>query len=291
MKRILYILAATLVFASCTDELKKADYDYTPNPANLPGITVTVNQSSITGNAAGISARITFGNDVSFIEKGFILSKTADFAESFSITPKAQHATELKTTAGNLDDETQYHVKGYVLTKDGIAYSAPVTFTTLFIPPQWKALEGEWTVTEDLNMDGEWNNNQTYQITITGVTGDKKKIKIEGFLPYKYDVGHTVYATVNDMKLTLPSQELLPGWDEPDFKTYFSALKDAIFKNNVGLAFTDMPVTENSNGALEIKLRSGLDAYSYQIYDTETGNGQFSGGWGYAKNTTWVKNK
>ncbi|MDR0581574.1 MAG: hypothetical protein LBG31_01285 [Prevotellaceae bacterium] len=288
MKKTIYILAIVLAFAGCTDELKKADYDYIPNPANLPAITIAIDQNSITGSSAGMSAQITFGNDPAFIEKGFVLSKTADFADFLAVTPDAQHAPVLKATADKLDDETQYHVKGYVLTKDGIAYSAPLTFTTLFIPPQWEAIEGEWTVTEDFNLDGEWNNDQTYKITITGVAGDKRKIKIEGFAPYKHEAGHTIYATVDNMKLTLPSQELLPEW-EPGFKTHFAALKSATFKDNMGRAFSDVPITKNSDGSLEIKLLGGMNSFGFQIYDTELEDGAFAGGWGYTDNTKWVK--
>lgn len=284
MKKVFYILTLALAMASCTEELKKADYDYMPNPANLPDVTIEIND--ITGSSAAMSGRVTFGNDASFMEKGFILSKTADFAVTSSV---AADAVTFKASAGNLDDDTRYYAKGYVLTKDGIAYSNPKEFVTPFIPPQWEALEGIWTVTEDFNGNNTWYNGETYEITITGDPGDKKKIKIEGFAPYEYDEGHTVYATVNNMKLTFPSQELLPGWDEPDFKTYFAAIKDGTLVNNVGIAFPETAITTNSNGALEIKLLGGLGTYAYQIYNNETDGGAFAGAYGYTRNTKWVK--
>ncbi|MDR2358643.1 MAG: hypothetical protein LBD87_02420 [Prevotellaceae bacterium] len=284
MKKVFYILTLALALSSCTEELKKADYDYMLNPANLPGVTIEVN--GVTGSSANFSGTVTFGSGVSFIEKGFIFSKTADFAASSSV---AADAVTFKASVKDLDDDTRYYAKGYVLTKDGIACSNPIEFVTPFIPPQWEALEGVWTVTEDFNTGNAWYNGKTYEITVTGVTGDKRKIKIEGFAPYEYDKGHTIYATVNNMKLTLPSQELLPGWGEPDFKTYFAAVKDGTLANNAGIAFPETDITADSNGALEIKLLGGLSAYSYQIYNNKTAGGAFAGAYGYARNTRWVK--
>jgi hypothetical protein len=285
MKKIIYTLTLTLALASCTKEVNKADFDYTPDAANLPAVTVTF--GNLTGTSADLAGNVTFRHDDSFIEKGFLISETADFAAPLSI---AANALTFKATAAGLTDDTPHYVKAYVLTKDGIALSEAASFTTPYIPPQWKALEGIWTVTEDFNEDNTWKNNRTYQITVTGDPDNKKKIKIEGFAPYEDKKGHTIEATVNNMKLTLPSQELLPTWNEK-YKTYFAALKENIFANNAGRAFPETAITVNSQGALEIKLRSGLETLSYMVYANDAKSGSYAGVWGYARNTVWVKNK
>jgi hypothetical protein len=284
MKKYIYLLVSIAFLASsCTDDTpNKADYDFTPDPAALPAITVEVDNVGFTD--ATLTGSVTFGTDASFLQKGFVVSTAPDFAQEEVV--KTDETFQVRID--NLADDATYYVKAWIATINGTAFSEVKTFTTLFAPVQWADLEGTWTVTEDFNSGG-WYNNQEYEITITGDPGSKFRIGIDGFAPWQYPGGHTIYATVNEMKLTLTSQELLPGWDEPDYRTYIAALKTGTLADEAG---SDFPVTDivmNTNGKLEIKLLGGLQPYSYLIYDNDAADGSYAGAWGYCRNTTWTK--
>jgi Fibronectin type III domain. len=191
----------------------------------------------------------------------------------------------------DLASATEYEWKirarnGYFLYSEWV--NGP-TFTTEVptTPPHWAGLEGTWTVTEDIYA-GSWYNNQTSTITITGDPNDKTKIKIEGFAPYQGE-NHTIYATVVDMKMTLLSQELTPGWDMPDYRTYFAALTTGNFLDDAGKNFPAASITENASGKHEISLVGGLSPYSYFVYDLETATSDYAGYYYYFRNTKWVQ--
>ena len=163
--------------------------------------------------------------------------------------------------------------------------------------PDWEALEGTWTVTEDWYAIGEtedgqpykeWENEYQYEITITGVPKSRNDIKIEGFAPYgKSD--NAIDASVTDMKLTLLSQELKPTWKD-EHKTHFAAYASSTEKNNVGKNFPVTNIKTNSNGKLEVELRSGYSLYSYFVYSLKENDDSYDELLTYCRNTVWVKN-
>ena len=190
----------------------------------------------------------------------------------------------------DLDPATEYEWK--IRTKNRDLYSEWVDgpkFTTK-TPPHWAGLEGTWTVTEDVNSGGTWYNNQTSTIIITGDLNDETKIKIDGFAPYDSSgKGHTIYATVVDMKMTLLSQELTPGWDMPNYRTYFASLVTGTFANDAGKNFPVASITKNASDKYQISLLGGLSPYSYFVYDLETATSGFAGAYLYVRNTKWVQ--
>ena len=178
-----------------------------------------------------------------------------------------------------------------ITTSDGIKKNIAVKQGTSEV----YLLIGEWLVTEDLRWDGEWYNGEQYIITMSADEEDPTKVVIEGFAPWWYEEGHTIYGIVMDKKITIPSQQLLPGWDEPDYRTYFSALKGGTIAGNVGVGFPALPIITTADGQLQINLFGGLInpdngyKYSYQIYDIDVEDNSYAGYWCYARNTTWVK--
>ncbi|MDR2362527.1 MAG: hypothetical protein LBD91_07340 [Prevotellaceae bacterium] len=289
MKKIIQYYALTFVlvaFAGCTDE---KEMKYAIDPALSPTSVTTGAISNLTYSSAEVTGAASMNENI--VDRGIFIANNQQFTEGIALS-----ATTVDSATGNyttsitdLQEQTLYYIKAYATSFAGSTTFGEVkNFTTPEAPPQWEDLVGTWTVTEDFNSGNGWNN-VTYGITISGVAGDKFKIKIDGFAPYMYNSGHTIYATVNNMQLTLPSQELLPGWDEPDYRTYFSALKNGTLVDNVGLAFPVTNITANDQGKLEITLLGGLNTYSYQIYDMSAADGAWVGVWGYCRNTKWVK--
>jgi hypothetical protein len=289
MKNLIKItlLSVLVALAGCSDE---NEMKYAVDPALAPTSVTTGNISDLTYFSAVVQGAASMNEGIT--DRGILISDTVSFANAKAISATAVDSTtgSYTTEIADLVELTQYYIKSYATNfAGGTTFGEVKNFTTLSAPPQWDDLVGTWTVTEDYNNGSTWYNGQTYDITISGVPGDKFKIQIDGFAPWNLSSGHTIYATVNNMKITLPSQELLPGWDEPDYRTYFAALLDGTFANNVGRGFPVTDIVTNAQGKLQITLLGGLGTYSYQIYDMVAADDTWGGGWGYARNTTWVK--
>jgi hypothetical protein len=289
MKKIvkLYTLLFVIVaVAGCSDD---KEMKYSVDPALAPTSVTTGAVSNITYLSAEVQGAASMNEGI--VDRGIYIADNQNFTGAVAVS-----ATAVDSTTGNytvtiteLTEETQYYIKSYATNfAGGTSLGEVKNFTTLTAPSQWDDLVGTWTVKEDYYNGSSWYNNQTYPITISGVPGDKFKIKINGFAPWRVAGGHTIDATVNNMQLTLLSQELLPGWDEPDYRTYSAAVKTGTFADDAG---TDFPVTDivTNEGKLQITLLGGVATYSYLIYDNDAADGSYAGYWGYCRNTTWVK--
>ncbi|MDR3188112.1 MAG: hypothetical protein LBT94_02875 [Prevotellaceae bacterium] len=165
MKKYIYLLLSLAILASssCTDDaLSKADYDFTPSAAALP-TSVTVSPSNVGAFAATLSGGVTFGADTSFLQKGFVVSATADFEKERVL--KATAAFQVKV--GSLESGTTYYAKAYVVTYHGTKYSDATPFTTKSVTPildlqtatsplsDWETFEGAATT---IDKDGDGYN-------------------------------------------------------------------------------------------------------------------------------------
>jgi|GEM_PF-3536380 len=290
MKSIMKYIAVFVVLAaiaSCSDD---PEMQYSVDPSKSPSSVVTGTPTNITYSSVDLHGTHPLNENV--VSRGFFLSLDSDFTNP-TITSSLDdsfNSSDFVVTISALSELTTYYVKAYAASfAGGTTFGDVMSFTTLEAPPQWEDLVGTWTVTEDLYMGGGWYNGETYDITISGVAGDKFTIKIDGVLPYFYPQGHTLYATVDNMVLTLKSQELLPGWDEPDYRTYIAALLDGTIANNNGQDFPPTSIDTNADDKLEIRLLGGLGTYSYLVYDLLTSDNSYAGYWVYLRNTVWVK--
>ena len=288
-KSILLLFALTLGLLGCKEE-QMSLYDPPFDPSKTPtGTTGEVEDIMPTSVVISGTAQ---GEDL--IDWGFVYSTSADFSKfgAYSCVRDSQPAAGFSAIVKGLTDSATYYIKTFATNlSGGTGFGEVKSFSTPVLPPQWTELEGTWTVTEDV-YNQNWVNKQ-YGITIIGVVGSKTKITIEGVAEgWHSGGGHTIHASVFDMQLTLPSQELLPGWDEPGYRTYFSALVTGNLGNDAGKDFPAIEIATNkTTGKLEIKLLSGYQAFSYQIYDIDVSDNEYAGYWGYCRNTVWVKNE
>jgi hypothetical protein len=282
---LFFVLAA---FVACSDE---KEMQYAVDQDLAPTNVTTGNITGVTYFSAVVEAS-SASMDEEIIDRGILIADTVNFigAVAISATVVDSITGSYSTNLADLEEQTQYYIKSYASNlAGGTTYGEVKNFTTAIAPPQWTDLVGTWAVTEDYYSGGVWFDGETYDISISGVPGDKFKIKIDGFAPWQYTSGHTIYATVNNMQITLPSQELLPGWDEPDYRTYFATVKTGTFANDAGSNFPVTDIITNAQGKLQITLRGGLQTYSYFVYDMGTADGSYAGYWSYARNTVWVK--
>lgn len=130
-KNIMKFLASLFVVAfatvSCTEDVVKSDYDYVPDVSKLP--TLTLNVGAITGSTVALTGTLTpVGTDTAIIEKGFVCAKNADF--TMNVVSKKVVSANLSGVMDNLAGDTDYFVKSYAVTINGIAYSEVKTFKT-----------------------------------------------------------------------------------------------------------------------------------------------------------------
>jgi hypothetical protein len=131
MKKYIYILFTIVApfLASCSDDtLNKSDYDFTPNAAALPTVSLTL--GAVGPFDAAFTASVTLGSDTLVLQKGFVYSATADFATETVVKSNAQ---TFPAKIDKLESDATYYAKAWVATHNGIAYSAPVSFTTLAV--------------------------------------------------------------------------------------------------------------------------------------------------------------
>jgi hypothetical protein len=275
------------LLAGCAEE---KEMNYSVDPTLSPTTVTTGTVGDLTYSSAVVTASAASMNE-GVVDRGIFIASDQNFTDGLGISATTVDSVtgNYTTTLSGLNELTQYYIKAYATSfAGGTSFGEVKNFTTLTAPNQWDDLVGTWTVTEDLYW-GSWYNGEQYDIVISGVAGDKFKIKIDGFAPWQYAEGHTIYATIDNMKITLKSQELLPGWDEPDYKTWFAALGNGTFSNNIGRDFPETDIVTNDQGKLEITLLGGLNPYSYQIHDIIVADNSYGGYWCYVRNTKWVK--
>ena len=257
------IFFSLLGFSSCSND--PAEPTAPAGPTELKADNITISSATLSWKE-GVGAGLY---EISLGDKSFLTNRLS--YDLTSLTPGTEYEWSIRSRAGHLYSEW-----------------VNATFTTEVppTPPHWAGLEGTWKVTEDV-YDNGWYNNQPSTIIITGDPNDRTKIKIEGFAPYGGE-SHTIYATVVDMEMTLPSQELTPGW-LAGYKTYFAALATGTFADDAGTDFPAASITENASGKHEISLVGGMSPYSYVVYAADVTTSVYAGYFLYVRNTKWVQ--
>jgi len=262
---------------------------YTPqdDPAKTPVVTTGI-PTAITAFGATVAGTLQERGDT-IVDCGFAISTTPGFEAPQVRVATRPFGNDFSINITGLEDNTTYYIKAFATSHlGGTGFGEAHTITTLEAPDQWEGMEGTWTVTEDFYYGSAWYNNQSYDMVITGVPGNKTRVKIVGFAAYMED-NHEVYATIMDMKLTLTSQELIPGWDEPDYRTYFAGVMTGTFGDDVGKDLPVATITLNPSNKHQLTLLGGVGTYSYYIYDMDATTGAYAGVWGYCRNTRWVQ--
>lgn len=202
MKKYIYILLTVVALfpASCADDiLNKADYDFTPDPAALPTVGITLGEVSV--YTATVTGSVTFGSDTTVLQKGFVVSATADFAKETVVKANTQ---AFQSTLNQLESGATYYVKAYVATHNGIAYSSASQFTT-------KAVVALFDIQTGTSSIDDWTAFGSAISTI-----DKDGDGQDWELTY-YDAGQTQaclisYSWYNGSALTPENYLLLPAY-------------------------------------------------------------------------------
>lgn len=119
------LIATSFVFVSCTEELLKSDYDHVIDASKLPSLDLAVSQ--ITGSTVNCAGSLTINGDTAIIERGFVCATNSEFTEN-KVSAKAD--ASFSTVIEDLSGATNYYVKAYIITSNGIAYSQTLTFKT-----------------------------------------------------------------------------------------------------------------------------------------------------------------
>ena len=171
----LFIVA--VVATSCTeDEVLKSNYDYVPVPGQLPSLTASVS-GDITGSSAVMSGTITFNGDTAYLEKGFVCATDVDFTKGV-VSAKIAGANFSGTVEG-LKELTSYYARGYVVTKNGVAYSDVVTFATPMLRNPLLDYVGSYVMSDYLYADEKLE--AAYMIELVEIPGNIKQMKLVNF--------------------------------------------------------------------------------------------------------------
>jgi hypothetical protein len=239
MKKYLYILltVAAAFAASCTDEIpNKADYDFTPDPAALPTVGLTL--GAVGPFDAALTGSVTLGSDTIVLQKGFVYATTADFANEKAVVANQQ---TFQAKIANLESGATYYAKAYVATHNGVAYSSPVTIATKVVTTIFDIQTATSSVSDWLAFGNE--------ITTIDKDGDEE----DWMLTY-YDDDHTQAAFISfswysNTALTPENYLLLPPYSivtSGIFIVTIEAADPSYPAEKVKLIVSDAPITADN---------------------------------------------
>ncbi|MDR2358761.1 MAG: hypothetical protein LBD87_03020 [Prevotellaceae bacterium] len=245
MKKYLYILFtfAAPFLVSCSDEIpNKADYDFTPNPAALPTVGITLGK--VGAYDAAFTGSVTLGSDTFVLQRGFVVSTTADFAQEKVVEADAQ---AFQTTINGLESGKTYYAKAYVATYNGVAYSNATSFNTKVVTPLFDIQTATSTVAEWMNFGNA--------ISVIDKDGDGRSWN----LTY-YDAGGTQavlisYSWYNNSVLTPENYLLLPPYTINSNGLFIVTIEAAdpdYPEEKVKLIISGAPITSDNCRAAEV---------------------------------------
>lgn len=192
--RIFSIFAVSAIFfSSCSEKpLVKADIDakYEGNPANIPSVTIEEPILDARGQVATVVA--SFSTSGTVLEAGFEFCKTDDFNPDNSIFAIGEMTTAGISANVPLSPLTTYHIRAYVIVKEGVAYSSVKSCTTLDIPFIEKVC-GTFTGTI---VSSAYGDSYSSTLVIVPNTDDPTKVWIGNIEPY-YASKEYVYPDFN----------------------------------------------------------------------------------------------
>ncbi|MDX9748078.1 MAG: hypothetical protein RBT57_06220 [Paludibacter sp.] len=180
-KNIMKIFASLFVVAfavtACTEEeILKSDYDYVPVPEQLPTVTATLGE--VTGASAMMTGAITFNGDTTYFEKGFVCATDVDFKTG--VVSKKVAGPQYSGTVDGLKELTNYYGRAYVITKNGIAYSSVVTFSTPMLRNPLTDFFGSYVQSDYLYAD-EKLEAAYGGVQFVEIPGNIKQLKVVNF--------------------------------------------------------------------------------------------------------------
>ena len=135
---ILLLLSASFAFFSCSEDLIKADFDYTQDPLKISSNVSLDLLEKASDEEIRFKATITPSNDIVY-DQGLIYSSSESFDkyEVISVQPETT-ATGIimEEEAYGIPQGVTYYFKAFVLTKEGLAVSAEVK--SIFLPITWE---------------------------------------------------------------------------------------------------------------------------------------------------------
>ncbi|MFA5045526.1 MAG: hypothetical protein WC542_06330, partial [Paludibacter sp.] len=194
LKVIVLLLGVAFSFVSCTTEdILKSKYDYVQDATKLPTVMLTVGE--ITGASVACVGTSTFTSDSSYIERGFVCSTDIDFTTNV-VSAKADSGS-FTGTVNKLSELTEYYVKAYVITQNGIAYSEMQLFTTPLLKNPLLFLCGSYTETDYKLSDS--SIEATYPVDFKEITGNTKQLQLINF----WGGGDSIIVDVNLVTKTI----------------------------------------------------------------------------------------
>jgi len=201
-KNIMKFLASLFIVAfatvSCTEDVIKADYDYTGDSSKLPALSLTIGE--ITGASVEcFGTSVYVGSDTVILEKGFICATDAEFTTG--IVSIKNDSANFHGVVTKLVELTNYFVKSYVITKDGIAYSGYLTFKTPMLKNPLVDYVGTYVQSDYKYADNSLE--ASYNVTFVEIVGNTKQLKLVNF----WDGGEEI---IVDFNLTTKKISIAP---------------------------------------------------------------------------------
>ena len=263
MNKIKYIKALVFIFsaillASCTEDIQKSDYDYVQDPTKLP--TVIMEVGEVTGASVACDASISYNGDEEVIEKGFVCAKNIEFTEGV-ISKPVKTITYSGILIG-LDELSDYFVKAYVITKNGIAYSDFEMITTpKFINPLLH-LCGKY-----IESDYKYNGNElegTYLVSFEPMPKNPVQLKLNNFWG-----GDT--AVIVDVNLTTKKISIAPPQPIYIDKDYGDIFAFPIKNRSVDMSGNPVVGIINNDGSITLSAwAAAIEAGNFGLYSKST---------------------
>jgi len=175
-KSLAYMLVIAIAFSGCKEEdILKSTYDYVPNPANLPTVTLSVGE--VTGASVECTGTVTFKGDTTYIEKGFVCATDLSFKNG--VVSKSVKGSVFKAEVTGLKELTEYYVVSYIITKDGVASSDVKIFTTPMLKNPLADFAGVY-VQSDYKYADE-SLEAAYNVELVEIQGNTKQMKLKNF--------------------------------------------------------------------------------------------------------------
>lgn len=201
-KNIMKFLASLIIVAfatvSCTEDVVKSDYDYVADATKLPGVTLTLGE--VTGASVECFGVYTpVGTDTTFLEKGFVCATNAEFTAG--IVSMKNDSANFHGIVTGVTELTDYYVRAYVITKDGIAFSDALTFSTPMLKNPLVDYVGTYVQSDYLYDDNSLE--AAYNVEFVEIVGNTKQLKLVNF----WDGGEEI---VVDFNLTAKTISIAP---------------------------------------------------------------------------------
>ncbi len=176
LKALAFILVLPIAFIGCTEEdVLKSTYDYVPDSSLLPSTSVTIGE--VTGSSVQCTGSITFGTDKSYIEKGFVCATDVNFTKG--VVSKGVKGSNFSSELFGLKELTEYYVRSYVITKDGVVYSAIKIFSTPVFENPLIDFVGVYLMSDYKYADETLD--AAYNVEFLEIEGNARQLKLKNF--------------------------------------------------------------------------------------------------------------